>query len=174
MGGSERSADDPLAVHNWTIWARPGRSRDACARCMPNSDVLIASVQVGGRSWPVCGTAATQPPMQRACGSSSAQVGHATGSCLSAGIAVSARPPGGLRLRGLSPPRTQRRFRTGVSSVRVRWQAAGLPRVSAVPSGPLPARQLFPDTEAYAKVSLKKYKPMAARNEDRNVSSGLL
>jgi hypothetical protein len=28
--------------------------------------------------------------------------------------------------------------------------------------------------EAYAKVSLKKYKPMAARNEDRNVSSGLL
>jgi len=30
------------------------------------------------------------------------------------------------------------------------------------------------DTEAYAKVSLKKYKPMAARNEDRNVSSGLL
>ena len=29
-------------------------------------------------------------------------------------------------------------------------------------------------TEAYAKVSLKKYKPMAARNEDRNVSSGLL
>ena len=30
------------------------------------------------------------------------------------------------------------------------------------------------DMEAYAKVSLKKYKPMAARNEDRNVSSGLL
>ena len=30
------------------------------------------------------------------------------------------------------------------------------------------------DLEAYAKVSLKKYKPMAARNEDRNVSSGLL
>jgi hypothetical protein len=30
------------------------------------------------------------------------------------------------------------------------------------------------DQEAYAKVSLKKYKPMAARNEDRNVSSGLL
>jgi hypothetical protein len=30
------------------------------------------------------------------------------------------------------------------------------------------------DPEAYAKVSLKKYKPMAARNEDRNVSSGLL
>ena len=30
------------------------------------------------------------------------------------------------------------------------------------------------DIEAYAKVSLKKYKPMAARNEDRNVSSGLL
>jgi hypothetical protein len=29
-------------------------------------------------------------------------------------------------------------------------------------------------SEAYAKVSLKKYKPMAARNEDRNVSSGLL
>ena len=28
--------------------------------------------------------------------------------------------------------------------------------------------------EAYAKVSLKKYKPMAARNEDKNVSSGLL
>jgi transposase-like protein len=28
--------------------------------------------------------------------------------------------------------------------------------------------------EAYAKVSLKKYKPMAAWNEDRNVSSGLL
>ena len=28
--------------------------------------------------------------------------------------------------------------------------------------------------EAYAKVSLKKYKPMAARNEARNVSSGLL
>jgi hypothetical protein len=30
------------------------------------------------------------------------------------------------------------------------------------------------DKEAYAKVSLKKYKPIAARNEDRNVSSGLL
>ena len=30
------------------------------------------------------------------------------------------------------------------------------------------------DLEAYAKVSLKKYKPMAAWNEDRNVSSGLL
>ena len=29
-------------------------------------------------------------------------------------------------------------------------------------------------TEAYAKVSLKKYKPMAARNEDKNVPSGLL
>ena len=29
-------------------------------------------------------------------------------------------------------------------------------------------------SEAYAKVSLKKYKPMAARNEDRKVSSGLL
>jgi hypothetical protein len=28
--------------------------------------------------------------------------------------------------------------------------------------------------EAYAKVSLKKYKPMAARNEDKNVPSGLL
>ena len=28
--------------------------------------------------------------------------------------------------------------------------------------------------EAYAKVSLKKYKPMAARNEERNVPSGLL
>jgi hypothetical protein len=30
------------------------------------------------------------------------------------------------------------------------------------------------DNEAYAKVSLKKYKPMAARNEDKNVPSGLL
>jgi hypothetical protein len=30
------------------------------------------------------------------------------------------------------------------------------------------------DLEAYAKVSLKKYKPMAAWNEDRNVASGLL
>ena len=28
--------------------------------------------------------------------------------------------------------------------------------------------------EAYAKVSLKKYKPTAARNEDKNVPSGLL
>ena len=115
MGGSERSADDPLAVHNWTIWARPSGSRDACARCMPKSDVLIASVQVGGRSWPVCRTAATQPPMQRACGSSSAQVGHATGSCPSAGdrcVRPAARrfPPS----RGLSLPRPQRRFRAGV------------------------------------------------------------
>lgn len=38
---------------------------------------------------------------------------------------------------------------------------------------PVVGRVCF-DTEAYAKVSLKKYKPMAARNEDRNVSSGLL
>ena len=30
------------------------------------------------------------------------------------------------------------------------------------------------DTEAYAKVSLKKYRPMAARNEDKKVFSGLL
>ena len=92
-GGSGRSADDPLAVHNWTIWARPSGSRDACARCMPKSDVFIASVQVGGRSWPVYRTAATGTPMQRACGSSSAQVGDATGSCPSAGIAVPAWPP---------------------------------------------------------------------------------
>jgi len=104
MGGSERSADDPLAAHNWTIWARPSGSRDACARCMPNSDVLIASVKVGGRSCPVCGTAATQPPMQRACGSSSAQAGNATGSCPSAGIAVPARPPGGLAFARVEPP----------------------------------------------------------------------
>jgi hypothetical protein len=34
--------------------------------------------------------------------------------------------------------------------------------------------RLLRHQEAYAKVSLKKYKPMAARNEDRNVSSGLL
>jgi IS30 family transposase len=37
-----------------------------------------------------------------------------------------------------------------------------------------PAEALDEYLEAYAKVSLKKYKPMAARNEDRNVSSGLL
>ena len=30
------------------------------------------------------------------------------------------------------------------------------------------------DNEAYAKVSLKKYKPMTARNEDKNVPNGLL
>jgi hypothetical protein len=30
------------------------------------------------------------------------------------------------------------------------------------------------DMEAYAKPSLKKYKPMAARNEDRKVLRGLL
>jgi hypothetical protein len=28
--------------------------------------------------------------------------------------------------------------------------------------------------EGYAKLSLKKYRPMAARNEDKNVFSGLL
>jgi hypothetical protein len=28
--------------------------------------------------------------------------------------------------------------------------------------------------EPYAKLNLKKYKPMAARNEDKKVSSGLL
>jgi len=33
---------------------------------------------------------------------------------------------------------------------------------------------VFRDMEAYAKVSLKKYKPTAARNEDKNVPSGLL
>ena len=31
-----------------------------------------------------------------------------------------------------------------------------------------------PDLEAYAKLSLKKYRPMAARNEDKKVFSGLL
>jgi hypothetical protein len=36
------------------------------------------------------------------------------------------------------------------------------------------AIQLGRDEEAYAKPSLKKYKPMAARNEDRKVLSGLL
>jgi hypothetical protein len=30
------------------------------------------------------------------------------------------------------------------------------------------------DLEAYAKASLKKYRPMAARNEDKKVFSGLL
>jgi hypothetical protein len=30
------------------------------------------------------------------------------------------------------------------------------------------------DSEAYAKASLKKYRPMAARNEDKKVFSGLL
>jgi hypothetical protein len=30
------------------------------------------------------------------------------------------------------------------------------------------------DSEAYAKLSLKKYRPMAARNEDKKVFSGLL
>ena len=30
------------------------------------------------------------------------------------------------------------------------------------------------DKEAYAKLSLKKYRPIAARNEDKNVFSGLL
>jgi len=30
------------------------------------------------------------------------------------------------------------------------------------------------DLEAYAKVSLKKYRPIAARNEDKKVFSGLL
>jgi hypothetical protein len=30
------------------------------------------------------------------------------------------------------------------------------------------------DIEAYAKLSLKKYRPMAARNEDKKVFSGLL
>jgi hypothetical protein len=30
------------------------------------------------------------------------------------------------------------------------------------------------DTEAYAKPSLKKYRPIAARNEDKKVFSGLL
>jgi hypothetical protein len=31
-----------------------------------------------------------------------------------------------------------------------------------------------PDDEGYPKLSLKKYKPIAARNEDVNVSRGLL
>jgi hypothetical protein len=32
----------------------------------------------------------------------------------------------------------------------------------------------FTGQEAYAKLSLKKYRPMAARNEDKKVFSGLL
>ena len=47
-----------------------------------------------------------------------------------------------------------------------------MPRVRRVRRNPYP--QVMVHQEAYAKVSLKKYKPMAARNEDRNVSSGLL
>jgi hypothetical protein len=35
-------------------------------------------------------------------------------------------------------------------------------------------RQRFLDQEAYAKASVKKYRPMAARNEDKKVFSGLL
>jgi phospholipase C len=46
------------------------------------------------------------------------------------------------------------------------------PHAISLPSG----RSVFyqPDTEAYAKASLKKYSPMAARNDDKNVFSGLL
>ena len=51
---------------------------------------------------------------------------------------------------------------------------SGTPADSSV-AGPDPRTPaLRTSHEAYAKVSLKKYKPMAARNEDRNVSSGLL
>ncbi|MBV9141290.1 MAG: hypothetical protein JO115_10290 [Pseudonocardiales bacterium] len=42
---------------------------------------------------------------------------------------------------------------------------------------PMPASLVvvrFEDSEAYAKASLKKYRPMAARNEDKKVFSGLL
>jgi hypothetical protein len=52
-------------------------------------------------------------------------------------------------------------FLTGISRI---TQQYGLP-VPGTEGG---------DKEAYAKVSLKKYRPMAARNEDRNVFSGLL
>ena len=48
------------------------------------------------------------------------------------------------------------------------------PGLSSYGSSALTAPQHPGYREAYAKVSLKKYKPIAARNEDRNVSSGLL
>ena len=53
---------------------------------------------------------------------------------------------------------------------------SGLPACgNSTPLPTLDGPQMHPmDHEAYAKVSLKKYEPMAARNEDRNVSSGLL
>jgi hypothetical protein len=49
--------------------------------------------------------------------------------------------------------------------------AAMFAPVPARSPSPLPARR---DLEGYPKLSLKKYKPIAARNEDVNVSRGLL
>jgi hypothetical protein len=125
MGGLKRSADDPLAVHDWTIWARPAGSRDACARCLPKSDVLIASVQVGGCSWPVCRTAATQPRCSgRAVAAARRSatrpvVADSRDRCV--GPAAWRYPPS----RGLSLPRPRRRFRAGV--FRVSGLAGGRP-----------------------------------------------
>jgi hypothetical protein len=49
---------------------------------------------------------------------------------------------------------------------------AGTPRVYQLFRDPLVIE--VPLLEAYAKASLKKYRPMAARNEDKKVFSGLL
>jgi hypothetical protein len=55
----------------------------------------------------------------------------------------------------------------------LRTRSAYDPKSTAYPSNAVPSLgDLIP--EAYAKLSLKKYRPIAARNEDAKVSIGLL
>ena len=86
---------------------------------------------------------------------------------------VAAREGGGEALTGVRAGRVLSREipLTGVPTLLT--EAEGNIARSAIASCWRTPRGRRP-REAYAKVSLKKYKPMAARNEDRNVSSGLL